>query len=62
MDYCPPGSSVHGILQARILQWVAMPSSTSVYIRKAGILGATSKAAYRDLLVMIMAEFYRHIK
>ena len=22
-----PGSSVHGILQARILQWVAMPSS-----------------------------------
>ena len=25
--YCPPGSSVHGILQARILEWVAMPSS-----------------------------------
>ena len=23
----PPGSSVHGILQARILVWVAMPSS-----------------------------------
>ena len=28
--YCsPPGSSVHGILQARILEWVAMPSSRS---------------------------------
>ena len=27
MDYSPPGSSVHGILQARILEWVAMPSS-----------------------------------
>ena len=27
MDCSPPGSSVHGILQARILQWVAMPSS-----------------------------------
>ena len=27
MDRCPPGSSVHGILQAKILQWVAMPSS-----------------------------------
>ena len=26
MDYSPPGSSVHGILQARTLQWVAMPS------------------------------------
>ena len=27
MDYNMPGSSVHGILQARILQWVAMPFS-----------------------------------
>ena len=27
MDYSPPGSSVHGILQTRILEWVAMPSS-----------------------------------
>ena len=27
MDCSPAGSSVHGILQARILEWVAMPSS-----------------------------------
>ena len=27
MDYSPPGSSVHGILQARILEWVAFPFS-----------------------------------
>ena len=27
MDCSPPGYSVHGILQARILEWVAMPSS-----------------------------------
>ena len=27
MDYSPPGSSVHGILQARILEWVAIPFS-----------------------------------
>ena len=27
MDSSPPGSSVHGILQARILQWVAIPFS-----------------------------------
>ena len=27
MDYSPPGSSVHGILQARILEWVAIFSS-----------------------------------
>ena len=27
MDCSPPGSSVHGILQTRILEWVAMSSS-----------------------------------
>ena len=27
MNYGPPGSSVHGILQARTLEWLAMPSS-----------------------------------
>ena len=27
VDCSPPGSSDHGILQARILEWVAMPSS-----------------------------------
>ena len=26
-DYSLPGSSVHGILQARVLEWVAMLSS-----------------------------------
>ena len=25
VDCSPPGSSVHGILQARILEWVAIP-------------------------------------
>ena len=27
MVYSPPGSSVHGILRARILEWVAIPFS-----------------------------------
>ena len=26
-DYSPPGSSIHAILQARILEWGAMSSS-----------------------------------
>ena len=26
MDYDPPDFTVHGILQARILEWVAIPS------------------------------------
>ena len=33
MDCSPPGSSVHGILQARILEWAAMPSSRSSWPR-----------------------------
>ena len=27
VDYSPPGSSVRGILQARVLEWVATPFS-----------------------------------
>ena len=27
MDCSPPGFSVYGVLQARILEWIAMPSS-----------------------------------
>jgi len=27
MDYSPTSSSVHGLLQARTLEWVAMPFS-----------------------------------
>ena len=27
MDHSPPGPSVHGILQARILEWVTIPFS-----------------------------------
>ena len=30
LDRSLPGSSVHGILQARILEWVAMPSSVDL--------------------------------
>ena len=31
MDCFPPGSSVHGILQARILEWVAISSSRASF-------------------------------
>ena len=29
MDCSPPGSSVHGIFQARVLEWVSLPSPYS---------------------------------
>ena len=39
MYYSPQGSSVHGILQARILQWVAIPFSRGSFPRiKSGSL------------------------
>ena len=31
MDCSPPGSSVHGILQVRILKWVAIPFSSGSF-------------------------------
>ena len=42
MEYSPPGSSVHGIAQARILEWVASPFS----FKKCFILG--SEIMYRN--------------
>ena len=32
MDRSPPGSSVHGVLQARILEWVAISSSKFAHL------------------------------
>ena len=32
MDRSPPGSSVHGILQAKILEWVAMPRPQGIFL------------------------------
>ena len=31
MDCSPPGSSVHGIFQARVLEWVAIAFSSCSY-------------------------------
>ena len=35
MDYSPPGSSVHGICQAKVLEWVAIAFSIAKYWRNA---------------------------
>ena len=31
-DCSPPGSSVHGIFQARILEWIPIPFSKGVFL------------------------------
>ena len=43
MDCSPPGSSVHGIFQARILEWVAISFSNS----------------YLLLLLLLLSRFSR---
>ena len=42
--YSPPGSSVHGIFWARILEWVAMPSSRGFFLTQGLNLCLTSPA------------------
>ena len=37
MDYSPPGPSVHGISQARILEWVAISFSRNMEFYKSFI-------------------------
>ena len=39
MDCSPPGSSVHGILQVRILQWIAVPLSGGAFLTQGSNLG-----------------------
>ena len=34
MDYSLPGSSIHGIFQARVLEWVAIAFSMSIQIHR----------------------------
>ena len=44
MDCSPQGSSVHGILQAWILEWVAIPFSRGIFLTqglKLGLLHCT---------------------
>ena len=61
MDYNPPGSSVHGILQARILEWVAIsfsrgspqPRDQTQVFRIAGRFFTTSATWELDLQQMV---------
>ena len=46
MDYSLPSSSVHGIFQARILEWIAMPSSRRSSQSRDRILMSTALAAW----------------
>ena len=47
MDYSPPGSSIHGILQARVLEWGAIAfSGTELRLPINQIIGKENKNAF----------------
>ena len=53
MDCSPPGSAVPGILQARILEWVAMPFSRGQFvylIQKTNIIALMGGKIFFELL------------
>ena len=56
MDYSPPGSTVHGIFQARVLEWVVI--SFSIYCHSLFILSPTEKdpSCFQVLATMNKAD------
>ena len=57
MDYSLPGSSVHGILQARILEWAAVSSRQSSQPRNQTQVSCTAGRLFTDWATM-EALFY----
>ena len=55
MDCSPSGSSVHGVLQARILEWVAISFSSAVLASAPGSLGF-----FRDSCTGVSAQVRLH--
>ena len=57
MDCSPPGSSVHGILQARILEWVAISFSIGclvLHLPEWCTVGIIKYAGFSDWLLLII--------
>ena len=65
MDCSPPGSSVQGILQARILEWVVMPFSRGSSQQRDGTQSPVSPALQEDSLPLVLPGealcFCRHV-
>ena len=58
MDCSPPGSSVHGILQARILEWVAISSSRGSFRSRDSNLHLISPALAAGFFT---TNYYSHL-
>ena len=58
MDYSPPGSSAHGIFQARILEWVAIPSPGDLPDRGNGLGSPALQADSLPSEPLIFVSYY----
>ena len=66
MDYSLPGSSVHGIFQARVLEWVAIAFSESKAVAvfnslKAERSGSCRRKSNRGWLIRFKERSHFHI-
>ena len=62
VDCGPPGSSVHGILQATILEWVAIPSR-DLQSQKIGVRdSAVPLLALQQYILNIFVNFQHRIE
>ena len=59
MDYSPPGSSVHGIFQARILEWVAISYSRGSSRRRDQTCVLACRF-FTTALIILCCNFYFH--
>ena len=63
MDCSPPGSSVYGIIQARILEWVAIPFHQGIFPTQGSNLGLLNcrQILYLPSHKVSLAEKRKHI-
>ena len=68
MDCSPPGSSVHGIFQARVLEWgaIAFSGAASKYIHKLlhlmAILNVSNGIKVHDMDLVSLSTFYKALQ
>ena len=65
MDYNPPGSSVRGIFQARILEWVTIPFSRKSSQPRAPALAGrlfTNESPGKPLILPFVVEWLSHVQ
>ena len=64
MDHSPPGSSVHGVLQARILGWVPFPSpgdlpNPGIQLRSPALQADSSLSHGERLILIQVIHFFQ---